>query len=83
MSFLEPRVSFSSNFASHFSFVRHSTSVLFHLNLYVLWTKVTHESQISRRMTAHMKINQNPYVTFQATSQFFFNFYIILQSHDI
>ena len=37
MSFLEPRVSFSSNFASLFSVMRHNYSVLFHLNLYTLW----------------------------------------------
>ena len=37
MSFLEPRVSFSSNFASLFSVMRHNYSALFHLNLYMLW----------------------------------------------
>ena len=44
MSFLEPRVSFSSNFASLFSVMRHNSSVLFHLNLYMLWTKEAHQS---------------------------------------
>ena len=44
MSFLEPRVSFSSNFASLFSVMRHNSSVLFHLNLYMLWTKGAHQS---------------------------------------
>ena len=39
MSFLEPRVSFSSNFASLFSFMEQNSSVLFHLNLYMLCTK--------------------------------------------
>ena len=35
MSFLEPTVSFSSNFASLFSVMRYNSSVLFHLNLYI------------------------------------------------
>ena len=39
MLFLEPRVSFSSNFASLFSVMKHNFSVLFHLNLYMLWIK--------------------------------------------
>ena len=36
MSFLELRVSFSSNFASLFSVMRQNSFVLFHLNLYML-----------------------------------------------
>ena len=44
--FLETRVSFSSNLASFFSVMRHNSSVLFHLNLYMLWTKGTHQSAI-------------------------------------
>ena len=43
MSFLEPRVSFSSNFASLFSVMRHNSSVLFHPNLYMLWSKEAHK----------------------------------------
>ena len=39
ISFLEPRVSFSSNFASLFSVMRHNSSVLFHRNLYMLKLK--------------------------------------------
>ena len=44
MSFLEPRVSFSSNFASLFSFMRHNSSVLFHLNICILWTNGSNQS---------------------------------------
>ena len=44
MSFLEPRASFSSNSASHFSVMRHNSSVLFHLNLCMLWTKGSDQS---------------------------------------
>ena len=38
MSFLEPRVCFSSNLASLFSVMRHTSSFLLLLNLYILWT---------------------------------------------
>ena len=38
--------------------------------------------QIIRLSTAHMKINQIPYVIFQATSQFSFKFCITFQCHD-
>ena len=44
MSFLKPRVSFSSNFASLFSFMRHNSSVLFHLNICILWTNGSNQS---------------------------------------
>ena len=44
MSFLEPRVTFSSNFASLFCVMRRNSCVLFHLNLCMLWTKGSHQS---------------------------------------
>ena len=44
MSILELRTSFSSNFASLFSVMRHNSSVLFHLKLYMLWTKGARQS---------------------------------------
>ena len=44
MSFLEPSVSFSSNFASLLSITRHNSSLLFQLNLYMFWTKGPHQS---------------------------------------
>ena len=56
MSIVEPRVSFSSNFASLFSVIRHNSSVFFHLNLYI--QKVPIKVQIFRLSTACMKINQ-------------------------
>ena len=43
MSFLEPRFSFSSNFASLFSVMRHNSSVLFHPKLDMFWTKGAHQ----------------------------------------
>ena len=57
MSFLKPRASFSSNFASVSTVMRDNSSVLFHLKLYMLSTKGTHQVQIFRLSTAHMKIN--------------------------
>ena len=44
MTFLEPRVSFSSNFASLFSFMRLNLRTFFHVNLYMLWTKGSYQS---------------------------------------
>ena len=44
MSFLEPRVSFSPSFVSLCSVMRCNSSVLFYLNLYMLWTKEAHQS---------------------------------------
>ena len=44
MSFLEPRISFSLNFALFFSVMRHGSSILLHLKLCMLWGKRTHQS---------------------------------------
>ena len=44
VSFLKPRVSFSLNFASLFSITRHNSSALFHLKLYMIWTRGAHQS---------------------------------------
>ena len=44
MPFLQPRVSFTSNFAPLFSVMRYHSSVLFHVKRYMLWTKRTHKS---------------------------------------
>ena len=81
MSFVEQGVSFSLNFASPFSDMRHSPSVHFHLNLYMIWAKWSNEMQIYRLLTARMKINQNLHAIFQATSQFSFQFWITFQCH--
>ena len=44
MSSLEPRVSFSSNFASLFTVLRRNSSVLLHLNLFMIWTLKSDQS---------------------------------------
>ena len=43
-SFSKPEVSFSSNFASLFSFTRHNSSMLFQLKFYILSTKGDYQS---------------------------------------
>ena len=60
MSFLKPKASVSSNFASLSSVMRDNSSILFHLKLYVLSRKGTHQVQIFTLSTARMKINQIP-----------------------
>ena len=82
MSFLEPRVSFSSNLTSFFHVMRYNSSVLFHLKLYILSRKEPIKVQIFRLSTARMKINQIPNVILQVTSQFSCKFCIALQCHD-
>ena len=44
LSFLESRVSFSSNFTSLFSVMKHNSSIFFHLNLYMFWKKEPDQS---------------------------------------
>ena len=53
MLFLEPRVTFPSNLASLFSVTRNNSSVLFHLNLYMLLKK-----RANLTSTARMKITK-------------------------
>ena len=68
MSFLKPRASFSSNFASLSTLMRDNSSVLFHLKLYMLSAKGTHQVQIFSQLLA-LKLTKF-LVIFQATSQF-------------
>ena len=69
MSFLEPRVSFSSNYASHF--------------FICFGQKEPIKVQILSFSTASMKISQIPFVSFQDISQFSFQFCITFQCHDL
>ena len=72
MSSLELRASFSSNFASLISIMRDKSSVHFHLKLYILSKKGTHQSANYQTFNCS---HEN-----QATSQFSFKFCI--QCHD-
>ena len=68
MSFLKPRACFSSNFASFSTLMRDNSSVHFHLKLYMLSTKGTHQVQIFSQLLA---LKSTKFlVIFQATSQF-------------
>ena len=82
MSFLEPRAKFSSNFAPLFSVMRHNSSVIFHLNLCMLWKKGSDQIENFQTFDCLHEINQIPYVIFQATSQFSFKFCNTLQCYD-
>ena len=79
-SFLEPRVSFSLNFASLFSVMRHNFSVFF--LLFPFRQKEPIKVQIFGSLTARMKFNRIPYAILQAISQFSFEFCIALHCHD-
>ena len=81
MSFLKPRVSFSSNFASLFNVMRNNSSVLFHIKLYILSTKGTNQVQILRLSTACVKINQIP-CHFSSHESVFTYICITFQCHD-
>ena len=80
MSFLEPRVSFSSNFSSLFSVKRHNCTFSSKY-LYVLDKRIQSKCKFSG-LTFPMKINHIPYVFFQVTNQLSFKFCITLQCHD-
>ena len=81
MSFLKPRASFSSNFASLSTVMRDNSSVLFHPKLYMLSTNGTHQVHIFSQLLA-LKLTKF-LVIFQATSQFSLKSCIIFQCHDI
>ena len=84
MSFLESRVSFSLNFASHCNVMRHNSSILSHLKLYMLWKKGAHQSANFHRFpSADMKTNQFAYFIFKAACQFSFRSCINFQCYDI
>ena len=73
-SFLEPRVSFSSNFASLFSV----HFVHFHLIFISFGKKDLIKVQIFKLSSACMEIIQIPFVFFQAENQLSFKFCITL-----
>ena len=67
---------FFSKFESLFGVTRRNSFVLFHLNFIYFGHKEPIKVQIFRLPNARKKINQIPYVIFQATSQFLFKFCI-------
>ena len=81
MSFLEPRLGFPSNFASLFSVMRHNSSVLFHLNFHMLWTKEAHQSANFQVFDISHENQPNTY--FSSHESFSFKFCITFQCHNI
>ena len=74
MSFLEPRLSFSSNFISLFSVIR-LTLLYFFISIFIcLRQKDPIKVQIFRLSTVCMKINQIPNVFFKPQRSFPLNF---------
>ena len=73
MSFFKPQVSFSSNFAPLFSFMKNNSSALFLAQtLYTFVTKRLLKHNFFRLLIAWVKILQIPHVRFKTKSQFLF-----------
>ena len=93
----EKRVSFPSNFTSLFIVMRHNSFVLSHLNLYMLWTKVAHQSanfqtfdcshQNSKsfcHLSSHKSVNSaSPFrvMTHNSSGIFWLKHYMLLTLH--
>ena len=83
MSFLKAQVIFPSNVASIFSAIKQNSSILFFAQtLYTLLKSSPLKCKYLRFSSARVKIRQIPHVSFELTSQFLFEFYIILQCHE-
>ena len=83
MSFLKAQVSFPSNVASIFSAIKQNSPILFLAQtLYTLFKRSPLKCKFLRFSSARVKICQIPHVSFELTSQFLFNFCIILHCHD-
>ena len=66
------RISFSLDHS--FRFMRHNSSPLFHLKLYMLSTKRAHQIANFKTCDCFHENNQITYVIFQTTSHFFFKY---------
>ena len=83
MSFLKAEVSFSSNFTSFFSAIKHNSYVHFQLKtLYTLIKKSSLTCKFLRLSSARAKLCQIPHINFETKSQFLSKFYIILHYHN-
>ena len=78
-SFLERRVRFPSNFAWFFSVMRHKSSVLFQINLYMFSTKGTHRSAYFQAFDcSHEKLTKFLLSFFKPRVSFSLNFAALL-----
>ena len=83
ISFLKAQVSFPSNVASVFSAIKQNYLILFLAQtLYTLFKRSPLKCKLSRFSSARVKMRQIPHVSFELTSQFLFEFCIILQCHE-
>ena len=84
MSCLKTQVSFPSNFVSIFSVMKHNFSVLFSSKITYFGQKQSIKVQMFEIFERSVEIRQIPYVSFELTSQFLFNFasFIILTTHN-
>ena len=80
--FRNDKVRVYSNFASLFSVMKGNSSVFLFLRPCILWTKRAHRKEIFRLLSGWVKIQQIPYVIFEATSQFFFRLCITAHCHE-
>ena len=79
MSFFKPQVSFSSNFASLFSIMKDKLLCTFLAQaLYTLARRSPFKVQSTR-----IKIRQISHVSFKTASQFLFNIYNIVMTHNL
>ena len=73
---------FFSNFASHSSVMKYSSSVISLAQTFYTFVKSSPlRCKYLRLSSSRVEICQIPYVTFEMSSQFLFRFFIILQCH--
>ena len=81
MSFFKPEVSFSSNFASLFSVMKYSSSVLLYLKHYIRWSGGAHlKCKFWRLSSTRVKIRQIPHsvLKWQVNSSSIFTLFIVM-----
>ena len=72
--FWNHKVRVYSNFASLSSVIKVNSSVFFYLKPHILWTKISHWSEIFGLLSGWVKIHEIPHVIFEITSLFSLNF---------
>ena len=72
--FWNHKVRVYSNFASLSSVIKGNSSVFFYLKPHILWTKISHWSEIFGLLSGWVKIHEIPHVIFEITSLFSLNF---------
>ena len=81
--FLKPQGQGFSNFASLFSVMTDNSSVSFQLKPQILWTKITHWSEVFGLLSCWVKIQQILHVIFETISQYFFKLSSLLNAMGV